>query len=99
MERVLIELLVIAVVGRVLLEIIWEIGRRRRKRYYNDEYLKSDAWQRKRAVVLKRDQFRCRHCGRRATQVHHRRYARDIGHEPIEWLESVCDSCHRERHA
>ena len=67
--------------------------------YYKNVYLKSYAWQRKRFVVMKRDNWRCVHCGRPATQVHHKRYANKIGNEPIEWLESVCDTCHNFIHS
>lgn len=70
-----------------------------RRDYYRDDYLKSDAWQRKRHVVLKRDNWRCVFCGAPATQVHHKRYARkNIGKEPIDWLVSVCKSCHEQLH-
>ena len=70
-----------------------------RRDYYKDVYLKSDAWKRKRYIVLKRDNWRCVYCGARATQVHHKKYApKNIGKEPIEWLESVCKSCHDSLH-
>ncbi|WP_298901763.1 HNH endonuclease [uncultured Psychroserpens sp.] len=70
-----------------------------RKTYYNEIYLKSEAWQRKRYVVLRRDHWKCVYCGSKATQVHHTRYAKyNIGKEPIEWLESVCRSCHEDLH-
>jgi hypothetical protein len=70
-----------------------------RRSYYRDVYLKSDAWKRKRYVVFKRDNWRCVYCGSRATQVHHKKYARkNIGKEPIEWLVSVCNSCHDRIH-
>ncbi|ARV08530.1 hypothetical protein BTO05_02305 [Winogradskyella sp. PC-19] len=70
-----------------------------RKDYYRNIYLKSDAWQRKRYVVLKRDDWKCVYCGERATQVHHTRYAKyNIGKEPIDWLESVCRPCHEDLH-
>lgn len=82
----------------VLRNVLFSIGRKRRRDYYRNEYLHSEAWDRKRYVVLKRDNWRCVHCGARATQVHHRKYARNIGREPIEWLESVCDSCHENIH-
>ena len=63
----------------------------RRREYYREEYLKSDAWRRERYVVLKRDNWRCVNCGGRATQVHHKKYLREnIGKEPIEWLVSIC---------
>ena len=70
-----------------------------RRDYYRNDYLKSEAWQRKRYVVLRRDNWRCAHCGARATQVHHKKYAKkNIGKEPIEWLESVCRTCHESLH-
>ena len=70
-----------------------------RREYYRNVYLKSDAWKRKRYVVLKRDNWRCVYCGGRATQVHHTRYAkRNIGKEPIEWLVSICKTCHESKH-
>lgn len=75
-----------------------ERAARRRRDYYRNVYLKSDDWQRKRYVVLKRDNWKCVYCGSRATQVHHTRYARNIGREPIHWLESVCKSCHQDLH-
>jgi uncharacterized protein YraI len=78
---------------------IFEINRKRRREYYNEVYLKSDEWKRKRYVVLRRDNWRCVYCGGRATQVHHKKYAkRNIGKEPIEWLVSVCKSCHDAQH-
>ena len=77
---------------------LFEIKRKRRRDYYRD-YLQSDDWKRKRYVVLKRDNWRCVYCGARATQVHHKRYAkRNIGKEPIEWLVSVCKDCHNSQH-
>ena len=78
----------------------WFRGRSRisRREYYK-EYLKSDEWKRKRYVVLKRDNWTCKYCGAKATQVHHLKYAKyQIGKEPIKWLVSVCASCHRKQH-
>jgi hypothetical protein len=84
---------------KILDSILWEKKRRQRKKFYNEDYLPSDDWKRKRYVVLKRDNWTCVHCGHRATQVHHKRYARrNIGKEPIEWLESVCKDCHEKQH-
>lgn len=78
---------------------IFEMNRKRRREYYNEVYLKSDDWKRKRYVVLRRDNWRCVHCGGRATQVHHERYAKyNIGREPIDWLVSVCKHCHDSQH-
>lgn len=70
-----------------------------RQDYYRNVYLKSEAWKRKRYVVLKRDNWRCVYCGAEATEVHHTRYAKkNIGNEPIEWLVSICRSCHESLH-
>jgi len=92
-------LLILAVIGFAVKQLMFERNRKYRRDYYRNEYLQSDAWKRKRYVVLKRDNWRCVHCGSRATQVHHKRYAKyKIGKEPIEWLESVCKSCHDSIH-
>lgn len=80
---------------------IWffEIDRKKRRDYYRNVYLKSEAWQRKRYVVMKRDNWRCVYCGAKATQVHHKKYAKyNIGGEPIDWLVSICKSCHEKQH-
>lgn len=70
-----------------------------RKQYYREVYLKSEAWQRKRHVVLRRDNWTCVYCGAKATQVHHTQYAKiNIGKEPIHWLVSVCKICHQRLH-
>lgn len=85
----------IVLIGAFVNRLIFNIKRIRRRNYYRDVYLKSDAWKRKRYLVLKRDNWTCVYCGKRATQVHHKKYAKnDIGREPIDWLESVCKSCH-----
>ena len=83
-----------------LLDRWWFKWRRQRRRdYYRNVYLKSDAWQRKRYVVLKRDNWTCVYCGKPATQIHHTKYAKyNIGREPIDWLVSVCKACHEARH-
>lgn len=92
-------LLILAAVIALFDQLIFEEKRKGRRDYYRNEYLKSDAWQRKRHVVLKRDNWRCVFCGAPATQVHHKRYARkNIGNEPIKWLVSVCKSCHDSKH-
>ena len=97
MQALILILFVIAIF--VLKHFAFEHKRRQRQDYYRNEYLKSDAWQRKRYVVLKRDNWCCIYCGAPATQVHHKRYAkRNIGKEPIDWLVSVCDNCHNSLH-
>jgi len=100
MRLALIALFLLMMLGSWLFRR-WIFNRRRKKRrdYYRNVYLKSDAWQRKRYVVLRRDNWKCVYCGNRATQVHHTRYARlNIGKEPIEWLVSICKKCHDEIH-
>ncbi len=98
-------LVIILCIGFVILRLCyknysWKRKRQARKDYYRNVYLKSDAWRRKRYVVLKRDNWKCVYCGAKATQVHHTRYAKyNIGKEPIKWLESVCKSCHDDLHA
>lgn len=89
MEKPIILLLVL-VGGWLLKRVVFNWNRKRRRDYYRNVYLKSAAWKRKRYVVLKRDNWKCVYCGKRATQVHHKRYARNIGKEPIKWLVSVC---------
>ena len=94
---IFIILIVVALV--VFKRWIFNKQREQRTDYYRNVYLKSDAWQRKRYVVFKRDNWRCVYCGNRATQVHHKRYAKyNIGKEPIDWLISVCDECHKKIH-
>ena len=63
---------------------VFDKQRERRRTYHRDTYLSSDDWKRKRSLVLKRHRYR---------------YARrNIGREPIEWLVSVCKSCHEKQH-
>ena len=84
-----------AIFGKWLGGQIWSTNRTEKYR----RYLKSDAWKRKRYVVLKRDSWTCQYCGAKATQVHHKRYAKyQIGKEPIKWLVSLCGACHRKQH-
>lgn len=91
-------IIVVAVVLSTFNRWQFETNRKRRRDYYR-EYLKSDEWKRKRFVVLRRDNWRCKYCGGHATQVHHLKYAKyNIGKEPIEWLVSVCKPCHDSQH-
>lgn len=92
-------IIIVLILGYLIERKIFEINRKRRKDYYINVYLKSEAWKKKRYVVLKRDNWTCVKCGARATQVHHKRYAKwNIGREPIHWLISVCKSCHEDLH-
>ncbi|MBS0645903.1 MAG: hypothetical protein JSR97_04875 [Verrucomicrobia bacterium] len=97
MQALLLILILIAVFG--FKYFVFEHRRKQRRDYYRNDYLKSEEWQRKRYVVMKRDNWRCVFCGGRATQVHHKKYAKyNIGKEPIEWLVSVCKTCHDKQH-
>ncbi len=93
-------LLIIIIIGIFAFQTyVFEKNRQHRRNYYRIDYLKSEAWQKKRYVVLKRDNWSCVYCGSKATQVHHRRYAKNnIGKEPIEWLVSICKPCHDKIH-
>lgn len=94
-------ILIIVIIGFFLIKyLIFEIKRKRRRDYYRNVYLKSEEWNRKRYVVLKRDNWKCVYCGEKATQVHHKKYARkNIGKEPIHWLVSICKTCHESIHS
>lgn len=97
MEALFLILFLIAIY--VLKRLAFERKRKRRRDYYRNVYLKSDEWKRKRYVVLRRDNWKCVYCGARATQVHHKRYAKkNIGKEPIKWLVSICKPCHDKQH-
>ena len=82
----------------IIIWVWWREEKRIKRRNYYRKYLKSDAWKRKRYVVLKRDNWTCKRCGAKAEQVHHKKYARNIGTEPIKWLESICKDCHYKIH-
>ena len=90
---------IIAIVIYFVILSWWREKQRIARRDYYREYLKTDAWKRKRYVVLKRDNWTCQYCGAKATQVHHERYAKyKIGQEPIKWLVSLCKPCHDKQH-
>ena len=74
-----------SIFGRSSNPLFFEIKRQSRQNYYRNDYLKSEAWKRKRYVVLRRDNWKCVYCGSKATQVHHKKYAKyNIGKEPID---------------
>lgn len=57
-------------------------------------YLESPEWRARRNAVLKRDGFRCVHCGTtRRLQVHHITYAR-VGNERDDDLVTLCERHH-----
>ena len=65
-------------------------GKEARERYRR--YLQSDAWKAKRKSVLQAAGFRCRRCGKRATEVHHETYKR------MSDLTALCSKCHEAAH-
>lgn len=59
-------------------------------------YLKSDLWADIRERVLIRDKRTCRTCGRKATQVHHRKYSlKALKGKDLFHLSALCAGCHR----
>jgi hypothetical protein len=65
---------------------------------YYAEYLKSKAWKRVRGRVLKAADYKCARCGARATQVHHKRYPKNMRRQKMSYLEALCRKCHRQEH-
>jgi 5-methylcytosine-specific restriction endonuclease McrA len=61
------------------------------------EYIKSDAWIKKRSWVLVFWDHRCALCYREANHVHHRTYDR-LGDEKITDLILLCEDCHNKYH-
>ena len=70
-----------------------------------DEIYKSEKWKRKRAHILKRDQYQCKECRKYgkltpAKIVHHIKEIED--YPELAWddsnLESVCMACHNRLH-
>lgn len=63
-----------------------------------DQYLRSEAWSRRRHHVIGRANGRCEGCGERAaTQVHHLTYE-NVTEEFLWELRAVCDICHKRAH-
>lgn len=63
-----------------------------------DDYLRSDAWKRKRDLILKRDGGTCQGClSRPASEVHHLTYAH-IREEFAFELVALCGPCHARFH-
>lgn len=63
-------------------------------------YLASTQWRVKRALVVQRANGRCEQpgCNHALEEVHHKRYPRVWGNEPIEWLIGLCESHHEQAH-
>lgn len=67
--------------------------------YYT--YLRTDKWRNKARERLQLDGYKCKACGRSSDQVtlnvHHLTY-RNIGHEPLDDLITLCKDCHKNHH-
>ena len=62
------------------------------------KYLQSDHWRNKRQVLFEAQGKYCHECFTvKKISVHHRTYV-NIGNEPLEDLEVLCDSCHMKGH-
>jgi len=68
------------------------------------QYVLSEIWRLKRGQVHFRDKGVCQarkngtQCKARTREVHHLRYPRVLGTEPLSWLMLCCDKCHRQIH-
>lgn len=62
-------------------------------------YLKSPQWKKLRSEALRRASSLCQICASpQKLQVHHRKYPRFLGTEPVEDLTVLCHHCHRQWH-
>jgi hypothetical protein len=62
-------------------------------------YMRSPAWRRRRARVLRRAGRRCRGCRGPAKDVHHLWYGTPLGSEPDSALAPLCEECHTRAHS
>ena len=79
--------------GNVIQKPTEEKPKKKRRYETYQNYLDSKKWKNKRSKILKRDNFKCVHCGGNATHVHHKKYSQ-WGKENLKNLESVCKKCH-----
>ncbi|MHB1956163.1 MAG: HNH endonuclease [Sulfobacillus sp.] len=62
-------------------------------------YLESPQWKQLRSEALRRAKYLCQICASpQKLQVHHRKYPRFLGTEPVEDLTVLCHRCHRQWH-
>lgn len=62
------------------------------------DYLASPEWREKREAVRLRALGRCEFCGAAMAHVHHVRYPKRLGTEPLSDLIAVCKTCHDKSH-
>jgi hypothetical protein len=65
------------------------------------EKLRNPKWQRKRLEILQRDDFTCKLCGDKETELHvnHLKYTGEPQDAPNEDLETLCKVCHALKHS
>jgi 5-methylcytosine-specific restriction endonuclease McrA len=82
-----------------LIIITFKIYIRYAPRTSYNTYLNSPQWRRKRQKVLARDLYQCRQCGsRKRLHVHHLTY-KNLYHEPLHDLITLCAKYHKKVHA
>jgi DNA-binding MarR family transcriptional regulator len=72
-----------------------------RKEQYHQQ-LENPMWEKKRNIILKRDQYQCQLCGSKHNlQVHHIKYSSDkkAWEYPNLDLITLCEECHKKVHA
>ena len=66
------------------------------------QHLKDPRWQRKRLEVFQRDNFRCVICAKEDREIHchHIIYERDrkLWDYPLAMFQTLCSTCHKDRH-
>lgn len=60
------------------------------------EQLRHPLWQKKRLFILNRDNFTCRFCGDKQTElhIHHEEYSGSAWEAPDDKLKTTCKHCH-----
>jgi len=65
---------------------------------FYEAYMSSSRWRQLRFLILNRDNYICRDCGKFADHVHHNSYEHfNTKHESIDCI-SLCQNCHFNRH-
>jgi hypothetical protein len=78
------------------------MSKHRREKYRR--WLNTPAWKTLRASILARDNYTCQHRGCSETtnlHVHHKHYRwnpKQWGTEPHDWLVTLCEKHHKQRH-
>ena len=64
------------------------------------EKLKDPRWQKKRLEVLERDEWACKRCKSKdkTLHVHHDFYDDEPWNTPNQFLQTMCDKCHKREH-